>query len=368
MIKRIYIDNYRCFVNFELKLERINLLLGLNGTGKSTILEVLFKIKNFIAGNYRVSDAFSISDLTRWQSLKSQNFEIELQNDQGIYLYKLSIEHDVDRKLLRVEKEILTLNSKPLFEFVNGMAHLYHDDHTIGPVVSFDWSQSGIAVLQPRTDNTKLHEFRMEMAKIIIASVNPYFIKAESKDEERELSYNSDNFVSWYRWLSQENQGVLMGLFTELHKVLPGFHSFSLKGSGEETRVLKVIFEMTNGKSKQIPFDFHELSEGQKVLIELYSLLYGLKNQGYSLFLDEPENYLSLREIQPWLSELNDLCGSSNIEQTLLISHHPELIDYFGPSCGKWLERDKIGPVRVVEKKMVENLKLSEAIARGWDL
>jgi predicted ATPase len=351
-----------------LKFDRINLLLGLNGTGKSTIFDVLFKIKNFVAGNCRVSDTFSLADLTRWQTLKSQNFEIELQNERGTYLYKLSIEHDIEKKLLRVEKETLTLDSKPLFEFVNGMAHLFHDDHTPGPVVSFDWSQSGIAVLQPRSDNTKLYQFRMEMSRIIIASVNPFSITRESKTEERELSYNSANFVSWYRWLSQENQGIFMDLFTELRKVLPGFDSFSLRESGEDTRVLKVIFEMTNSTKKPLSFDFHELSEGQKVLIELYSLLYGLRNHGYSLFLDEPENYLSSREIQPWLSELNDLCGSKSFEQTLLISHHPELIDYFGPSCGKWLERDKIGPVRVVEKKISNDLTLSEAIARGWDL
>jgi predicted ATPase len=38
MLKRIYVDNFRCLVNFELKLDRVNLLLGRNGTGKTTVL------------------------------------------------------------------------------------------------------------------------------------------------------------------------------------------------------------------------------------------------------------------------------------------------------------------------------------------
>ena len=38
MLKRLYVDNYKCLVNFELFLEPTTLLVGLNGTGKSTIL------------------------------------------------------------------------------------------------------------------------------------------------------------------------------------------------------------------------------------------------------------------------------------------------------------------------------------------
>ncbi|MFP4381463.1 MAG: AAA family ATPase, partial [Candidatus Sumerlaeia bacterium] len=41
MLKRLYIDNYKCFENFEVEFSNINLLLGANASGKSTVLEVL---------------------------------------------------------------------------------------------------------------------------------------------------------------------------------------------------------------------------------------------------------------------------------------------------------------------------------------
>ena len=49
MLQRIYLHNFRCLENFELTLKEMSsaLLLGKNGTGKSTIasaLEVLQKI------------------------------------------------------------------------------------------------------------------------------------------------------------------------------------------------------------------------------------------------------------------------------------------------------------------------------------
>ncbi|WP_228061118.1 MULTISPECIES: AAA family ATPase [unclassified Coleofasciculus] len=51
MLKRIYIDNFRCLVNFELDVNMINLFLGSNGTGKSTVFEVLQKIQAFVNGD-----------------------------------------------------------------------------------------------------------------------------------------------------------------------------------------------------------------------------------------------------------------------------------------------------------------------------
>ena len=44
MITRLYADNYRCFVNFELHLEPLSLLLGVNGVGKTTAIARLTQL------------------------------------------------------------------------------------------------------------------------------------------------------------------------------------------------------------------------------------------------------------------------------------------------------------------------------------
>jgi len=41
MFNRIYIDNYKCCVNLDVKFDSINLLLGDNGAGKSTLMKIL---------------------------------------------------------------------------------------------------------------------------------------------------------------------------------------------------------------------------------------------------------------------------------------------------------------------------------------
>ena len=87
-----------------------------------------------------------------------------------------------------------------------------------------------------------------------------------------------------------------------------------------------------------------------------------------SLFIDEPDNYLSLREVQPWLAQAVDACGET-LEQAVIISHHPNTIDYLAGAKGRWFSRDGEGPVRVGNepKASTDGLLLSEAIARGWE-
>ena len=58
MLKKIYIDNFKCLVNFELAFDSINLFLGPNGAGKSAVFDVLRK-KLFILEYSGVSFPFA---------------------------------------------------------------------------------------------------------------------------------------------------------------------------------------------------------------------------------------------------------------------------------------------------------------------
>lgn len=83
------------------------------------------------------------------------------------------------------------------------------------------------------------------------------------------------------------------------------------------------------------------------------------------LFLDEPENYIAIPEIQPWLMELRDRIEDRG-GQVILISHHPEIINYLAPELGILFERTGSGPVRVRSYEAGQLLSPSEQIARGW--
>lgn len=366
MLKRLYANNYRCLVNFEIVLDRLTLLVGPNGGGKSTLFDLLYGLRLLIVDNAKISSIFSHEDLTAWINNFTQTFELDVQGEMGLFSYKLVISHNPEIKKQRIELEHLLLDGNPLFEFKEGEVQLYNDDHVSGPKYPFDWSASALATIAPRRDNKKLTWFKEWIGKLFIVSLQPKTMTAETDEESDWLDLDGANFASWYRYISQEHQDKIFQLTQQLRETIPGFNAFKLEQAGNH-RILKVGFTGVDEGASPIYFYFDQLSDGQRVMIVLYTLLLALQGLGHSVFIDEPENYLSLTEIQPWLMELSDVCGEG-LSQAVLISHHPELIDYLGPECGKWIERDPLGPARVkrLPDQIDEGLKLSEQIARGW--
>ncbi|NTU54185.1 MAG: AAA family ATPase [Chlorobiaceae bacterium] len=364
MLKELYIDNYKCLVNFTFTPKNINLLLGENGTGKSTVFEVLSILKYFITDGTDLS-SFPSDSLTRWQKTPIQNFELSVSLQERNYRYKLTIEHYHPQFRSRIQLEQLFVDEQLLFDFQLGKIRLFNDDFSAGPNYPFHWLRPGLATINPRQDNQLLTTFKNWIQNLIVIKPNPVLMATESKKEEPQLSWYGENFSSWYRYLSQERQAEAFELTQKLREIFTGFHSFRLQQTGEETRSLQLGFKAEN--SEIIFYRLDELSDGQRMIVLLYALLYSHGQDNVCLCIDEPENFLALPEIQPWLLNLYDLCQKRGI-QAFLISHNPEIINYLASGSGYWLDRFPNSPTRI--KPIVETgdtgLKISELIARGW--
>jgi len=138
------------------------------------------------------------------------------------------------------------------------------------------------------------------------------------------LVTNGANFVSWLRYLSDENPLAKLECEERLAEIIPGFQRFKFQAMGDRKGLL-AVFAKEGGESYDLALG--QLSEGQRILSILYSVLYGLRETASVLCFDEPENFISLQEVQPWLQGLRDL-SEDRSKQVLLISHHPEVIDY----------------------------------------
>ncbi|MCX6378293.1 MAG: AAA family ATPase, partial [Armatimonadetes bacterium] len=163
MIKRLFVDNYKCFVNFDTYFGSQTLIVGENGVGKTTLFEVLDALRRFMTGIEYVSDIFPESSLTRWQQAYVQTFEVDVQEQADTFRYHLEAEHEKGTGKCRVISEWLTENDNLLFRFENSKAYLYRDNYTVGPEYPASWSRSGLGSVAESADNTKLTRFRERM-------------------------------------------------------------------------------------------------------------------------------------------------------------------------------------------------------------
>ena len=367
MLEKLYVDNYRCLVNFELPLSELSLLLGPNGAGKSSVLDVVHALAMLLEGKAKLTDreVFPSSTLTRWQRRDIQVFEAHVRLDTDSFVYRLEVEHDRRSRRARIHRERLTGSDRPLFECTQGEVQLYRDDHSEGPNFTADWSESALARVAPRQDNRRLSNFMNFIRGVMVCSIDPPAFRNESQNEARLLNRDASNFADWYRHVLQERPDLVPQFTHRIQEVIEGLNAIRLEKIGQDTRALTVMFD-EGGERYELRLG--ELSDGQRALIALYASIHLAEGQICTVFLDEPDNYVALPEIQPWLISLADACGDS-ISQAVVCSHHPELIDYLGGENGLLLQRKGAGVVTASRPEVGEpddGLKLSELIARGW--
>ena len=376
VIERVYIHNYKCLVNFDLKLQETVLLLGPNGVGKTAVLDVMFGLRKLLDGEAKITDrvAFHPSTLTRWQARREQVFEIEATIGGESFIYRLKIEHMDDGRRSRIVEESLVAGGTALFRCDLGDVQLFRDDGSEGPMYKADWSESALARVVPQASNTRLTAFMDAIQDMVVCTIRPTLLSAESTREDRHLNRDADNFADWYRQAVLENPSSTRSHVEAIRPVIEGFNNLHLQKSGLDSRALMFDFlasEDFDGRDKiHYELRFDELSDGQRTLVVLYALLH-LRREGdrVLLFIDEPDNFVALPEIQPWLMALVDLCDETP-SQAVMCSHHPELIDYLGPDCGIVMRREAstVTTARPFSPPPSENgLKLSELVARGWE-
>ena len=378
MIKRIYIDNYKCLVNFELALEELSLLLGPSGVGKTAVLDVVFALRRLLSGDARLTDAdvFPTRTLTRWQSRDRQVFEIQVLLASETFTYRLEVEHQRKTRLARIGRERLDVDGTTLFECAQSAVQLYRDDPDDGvikgPSYTADWRESALARVAPVHHNQRLTRFLDYMRNMLVCGIQPPGLKTEAAAESPLLDRDAGNFADWLRHTLQEHPDLISDLKSALTEVIgAGFNGLRLERVSHEVRALMFSFDQEASNSKHsYELKFDEMSDGQRALVVLYGLIHLTRGQGYTLLIDEPENYVALREIQPWLMSLEDACGDT-LPQAVIASHHPELIDYLGRENGILLQRETSGVItarRLDTRSETEGgVELSELFARGWE-
>src|SRR5437868_5089378 len=223
MIKRVYIDNFQCFTNFEVQADRVNLLIGDNGAGKSTFINALHRVVTLVALGGAVEALFPWHTRTRWDSRPTQRIELEVSGNGGTYYYVLELFHDLALDTVSLKREMVKYDSRTLFLYENGMVQLHNNEGKLGTQFHFRGARSFLPQLEPRAENMLLTWFLVYMRGVWLLKLDPSSIDPESLSEAETLHTDGSNFASWYRHLSQERPEDVDNLFNRLRQALPGF-------------------------------------------------------------------------------------------------------------------------------------------------
>lgn len=367
MIARLYANNFRCLVAFEAKFDSFGILCGPNGAGKSSVFDVVKMIRDLgtseaILGGDGPNDIKEL-EFTNWLDSTIQEFELTVRSSGREFEYKLHIEQAHGNVKPRIIMESATCDGGALFSRdLEGVSFKKPD----GATGSFplDWRQAALGAIQPHGLLQDIQILQEILANILIVRPSPRSMESESKSEAGQPSLSMSNLLSWYRSLAQEQEWT-DALRSSLQDVWPDFVSFRQQDTGISTKTLQLRFDTDYGRDSGL-YSFHQLSDGEKALLALYMMRAALeRSKANIVFIDEPDNYVGLPELQPWVLAMQELLDEDH--QAILISHHPEILGSAGEEHGSYLWRDNhSSPTRIGPLTIPEGLSAGEAMTRGW--
>ncbi len=365
MLTFFFANNYKSLVNFRVEFDRTNVLIGRNGSGKSAVLGLLASLQQFILGRGRTTDYFSTNTLTRWMKSSVQTFEFGVKVNDKEYVYHLELEYNLPAGQCLVALESVVCSGKKLFSSAKGEVSYLANDATQSSMLRVDRAFSGISYVANGIQDNEVLVFMNEVAKIVFCSINPRKMQDHVSSEAWLPDLEFSNIGSVFSFLAQANPDAITHLRDQLRQIDPSLERLKIKmGYGN----WKSLIAEYRYHDYPVEFCLSELSEGERMVIALYILLFGYLREGHTVFIDEPDNYVSLREIQPWCIAVADACVDGG--QCIAISHHPEVIDYFGNDNVIWISRLNSGESEIKKKPDSEQfkdfMKLSELITGGF--
>lgn len=318
MIRRLYIDNYKCFSNFELRLDKLpcSMIIGANGSGKSTIAEVLSCFSAIGRGNVNINDIipqYARSALNTDRNSTMITLEIEVGDATRIWQYSICVESV--GMAYRIMSEKLTCGEAVVFD----RAKLHLSNMVVALAV----------VADDNPESRTISDFRSILAAIHVVRPIPQGMGAAVVTGTGHfLEIDASNFSSWLPNIMANDNNAYSAFSDYLKCVFPDFARVSLENTTVEGRAFTVGFK--DGSSGAIiSLGFDRLSDGEKcqfIAASLVALNAHLEN--LTVFWDEPDNYITTSEVGYLLPAL---CNSFHKRgQFIVSSHSREAIVTFG--------------------------------------
>ncbi len=323
MIERIYIQNFRCLESFTLRLgsETSALIIGKNGTGKTTTRKALEIFQTICRGSGRVGTLVSPDDFAFGRTDRPMRFEIDVIKDGKRFEYAISFDWPADFREAHILEERLNVDGIAIFARAQSQVDLAG-----GANFGLDWHVFAISVVNEKPPARSIQDLKAYLASLVLIAPVPTNMKGFSRKTTAELNEDASNYASCLRGLLEKKPAAYFDFVKFIQSVIPDFSAFEHEDRGKDGKQMMVTFKTPNSEPFTVEFD--ALSDGEKCYF-LSAYVVASTAAGFPVVCvwDEPDNHLSLSDVGQFIISLRQMARRGG--QFIATSHHPEVVRKF---------------------------------------
>ena len=369
VIKRFYVHNFRCLENFELPVSGLSsvLLIGRNGSGKTTIglaLEILQKIART---TNRIGDLVKPKDLSRGRADVPMRFEIDVDLGGKTFSYVIALDFSGESGEPRVLEEKLAVDGNPAYSRDPAQIQLAKTDQWQEANFPVDPQLMALSIARERPTKNPISVFKQWLARLLILRPIPSLIRGDSEQDTLQPNVQVTNFGAWFSGLLASTPPAYAKIDEYLKHLMPDLKYIQNPLIGKDARNLVVQFSNGQGSAT---FPFEDLSDGEKCFMICAVVLAANEAYGPLLcFWDEPDSHLAPPEVGHFVLALRRAFQSGG--QFIATSHNLEAIRHFSDentfvlTRRSHLEPTVVRPLEQLRASGELSGDLVEALVRG---
>lgn len=337
MLHSVYIDHYRSLQNFDLSVADLKsaLILGKNGSGKSSIFDALQVFQQIGRGVTQIKQLISKTDFSFGQTQQPIHLVLTARLEGKMFCYRLEIELPERFREPKIKQESLTCEGKEVLQREGGKTLLNHSAEFF-----LDWHHIGLPLVSVRDEKEPIAVFRQWLKRMIVLSPIPALFSATSKQESEVLDRQGRYVLDWARQLLAESPSIYGVIDVFLKQRMPDFLVFRFETLGKDEKELIFVFD--NANEQTIELNFSQLSDGEKVFFLTACMIAAFQTgQSVTCIWDEPDNYISLVELSHFITSCRKAVeNKKHFAQLIVTSHSAQVINEFSSHNTFMLARD----------------------------
>ena len=313
MIELVLVRNFKSLGEISLSFGKFNCLIGMNGAGKSTVLQALDFISQLMIGQVQ-----EWLDARGW---KSHDLNCKLRKENNIALgvgfltregQRLKWVAVFNRTTLRCSGETITLDDEKVLQ---SSSQDFRISGKPKQDISFVYQGSLLSALKDSELPEAVKEFRDAMRRIrSLELLSPQLMRKRARSNDQDIGAGGEKLSAFLHSIKGAHRERLLGLLKQFY---PNLLDFKVTSQRAGWKTLSVVEQFQDQK---LETEATHLNDG---LLRILAVLAQSESDRSLILLDEIENGIN----QEIVEKLVDTLVASP-QQMLVTTHSPLILNY----------------------------------------